>query len=391
MAIHGIQTVVNKTADLNEPITLEKIKADGRLLDIVGSHPSMLKVFEQVLLWAPTSANILILGETGAGKELVAQAIHSISPRAKKPFVVLDCSTLSKELLESELFGHEKGAFTGAYNLHLGRFERANGGTLFLDEMSNMSLEVQAKLLRVLQSKKFERIGGNREILVDVRVIAASNRSLYKCVEEGIFRQDLLYRLNTGIIEVPSLRERTSDITLLAKYFLETLCRQYMREDIQGFTPEALTALLRYDWPGNVRELRNVVERCIVLTKTPKIQLDVLPPHLIDPSMPLDNLTSPLSAGPDKKRNINITHICGTKPNSKSQVIDITSPPKAFATEVPEGVKRFDHEMNLYERYLVSYALKLNNNDITQAAKYLGLTRTVLHKKISTLGIDINN
>ncbi|HQL24579.1 MAG TPA: sigma-54 factor interaction domain-containing protein, partial [candidate division Zixibacteria bacterium] len=179
------------------------LPAKGRLGDIVGAHPLMVKVFEQIKLWAPTSANIVIAGETGVGKELVAQALHGISARSSKPFVVLDCSTLSKELLESELFGHEKGAFTGAVSLHLGRFERANGGTLFIDEIANMSAEVQAKLLRVLQNRTFERIGGNREIRVDVRIVAASNRPLRECVAEGKFREDLYHRLNTGVIEIP--------------------------------------------------------------------------------------------------------------------------------------------------------------------------------------------
>ncbi len=404
MAIHGIHPVSASATQRHDvsALTIDQIKATGRLLDIIGSHPSMIKVFEQLLLWAPTSANVLITGETGCGKELVAQALHSLSPRAKRPFVVLDCSTLSKELLESELFGHEKGAFTGAYNLHLGRFERANGGTLFLDEMSNMSMEVQAKLLRVLQSRTFERIGGNREIRVDVRVVAASNRSLFKCVEEGTFRQDLLYRLNTGLIELPSLRERASDIPLLATSFLESFRQQYMREDIKGFAPEALLALTRYSWPGNVRELRNVVERCIILAKTPKIPLELLPRHIIDPTQAPDNLTRPqtisLSKHQDRKHytaavptvSLPQQNNLPEQPTPEGQLqLQQTSYYPIFETEPPNGVKRYEHEMQFFEKKLILAALQRNENNLSKTASFLGLTKATLQKKMLQLALDL--
>lgn len=407
MAVHGIRPLGGSTVvSAASPVTIEQVKAAGRLHDLVGSHPLMIKVFEQILLWAPTSANVMITGETGSGKELVAQAIHALSPRAKKPFIVLDCSTLSKELLESELFGHEKGAFTGAYNLHLGRFERANGGTLFLDEMSNMSLEVQAKLLRVLQSRTFERIGGNREIRVDVRVIAASNRSLFKCVEEGTFRQDLLYRLNTGVIELPSLRERASDIPLLASTFLENLKQQYMREDIEGFAPETLLAMTRYTWPGNVRELRNVVERCIILCKGPKITPDLLPRHIVDPTQPPDNLASAGDAPFLKRREQRVLPATAqleflSSPATPEQVaessanlIKITTTSdhlvQIFQNEPPTGEKRYDWEMRNFEIRLLEAALKKHDGDTAKAAAFLGMTKASLQKKLSLLSLNVS-
>jgi DNA-binding NtrC family response regulator len=405
MAIHGIQTIVERPEIENKNLTLEQVKASGRLLNIIGSHPTMVEIYNQIFLWAPTSANVMITGETGCGKELVARAIHAISPRARKPFVVLDCSTLSKELLESELFGHEKGAFTGAYTLHLGRFERANGGTLFLDEMSNMSLEVQAKLLRVLQTRTFERIGGNREIRVDVRIISASNCSLYECVDKGTFRLDLLYRLNTGVIELPSLRERASDIPLLVNSFLQELREQHTKETIQGFSTEALLAMTKYHWPGNVRELRNVVERCVILAKGPKITLDLLPNHIVDPSLPPDNLTATSTKHLPKKNDVKITPIlkidsinsdinpekgCDIQNSDLELQTTSHSPPLPFSSEPPQGTKRYEHEMVNYEKYMLKSALLLNQNDIASTAEFLGISKATLMKKMSSLGVNLN-
>src|SRR6266446_5641498 len=234
---------------------------------IISQNNRMRDIFELIQTIADSFANVLIHGETGTGKELVARAVHEASVRHGKPFITLDCSALARELLESELFGHEKGAFTGASDRHIGRFERANTGTLFLDEVANINLNVQAKLLRVLQTRTFERVGGSKPISVDVRIIAATNRPLDACVAEGIFREDLYHRLNVVEIQLPPLRERTVDIPLLAMEFLRRFARQNGK-DLRGFTDAAIEVLCRYNWSGNVRELENVVLQAVVLAKS---------------------------------------------------------------------------------------------------------------------------
>lgn len=243
---------------------------------IISQNARMRDIFELIQTIADSYANVLIHGETGTGKELVARAIHEASGRHGKPFVTLDCTALARELLESELFGHEKGAFTGATDRHIGRFERANGGTLFLDEVTNIHLGVQAKLLRVLQTRTFERVGGQKPISVDVRIIAASNRPLEECVKEGSFRDDLYHRLNVVQIELPPLRERTEDIPLLAMEFLRRFAKQNGK-DLRGFTDAAIDVLCRYGWSGNVRELENVVLQAVVLAKSSLIDVADLP------------------------------------------------------------------------------------------------------------------
>jgi DNA-binding NtrC family response regulator len=250
-----------------------------RFENIIGDAPAMQAVFKTVAQVATSRASILISGESGTGKELVAAAIHQRSPRAKGPFVKLHCAALAETLLESELFGHERGSFTGAAGRREGRFHQANGGTLFLDEIGEISPSVQVKLLRFLQEHEFERVGGNETVRVDVRVIAATNRDLKAEVERGRFREDLYYRLNVINLEMPALRERPSDVPLLATFFL----RKYAAENgktLDGFTDEAMTRLRGYTWPGNVRELENIIERAVVLSTEDKITGAELPPHL---------------------------------------------------------------------------------------------------------------
>jgi DNA-binding NtrC family response regulator len=250
-----------------------------RFENIIGDAPAMQAVFKTVAQVANSRASILISGESGTGKELVAAAIHQRSPRAKGPFVKLHCAALAETLLESELFGHERGSFTGAAGRREGRFHQANGGTLFLDEIGEISPSVQVKLLRFLQEHEFERVGGNETVRVDVRVIAATNRDLKAEVARGRFREDLYYRLNVINLEMPALRDRPSDVPLLATFFL----RKYAAENgktVEGFTDEAMTRLRGYSWPGNVRELENVIERAVVLCNDSKVTGDELPPHL---------------------------------------------------------------------------------------------------------------
>lgn len=256
---------------------------------LISQNARMRDIFELIQTIADSFANVLIHGETGTGKELVAHAIHEASARHGKPFVALDCSALSRELLETELFGHEKGAFTGATDRHVGRFERANGGTLFLDEVANIDMSVQAKLLRVLQTRTFERVGGQRPISVDVRIIAATNRLLERCVAEGAFREDLYHRLNVVQIDLPPLRERIEDILPLSMEFLRRFARQ-AGKDLRGFTDPAVSALRRYHWSGNVRELENVILQAVVLAKSSLIDAGDLPRRLTQsPALAVSN------------------------------------------------------------------------------------------------------
>ncbi|UCF32133.1 MAG: sigma-54-dependent Fis family transcriptional regulator [bacterium] len=247
--------------------------------EIIGNSPGLHEVFETLKMVAPTDATVLILGESGTGKELIVDAIHRNSPRALEPLVKVNCAALPETLLESELFGHEKGSFTGAVSRREGRFKLADGGTLFLDEIAEMSLVLQAKLLRVIQSKAFERVGGAETIIVDVRLIVATNRDLEEEVREGRFREDLYYRLNVIPIVLPPLRERREDIPLLAKHFLDRIADRN-RKDIRGFAPQAMDLLVRNQWKGNIRELENVVERAVIMARGDIIRPEDLPGHI---------------------------------------------------------------------------------------------------------------
>jgi two-component system, NtrC family, response regulator len=260
----------------------ERVRERYRFHNIVGDAPELQAVYEVVKRAAPTRATVLILGESGTGKELIAQALHEESPRAERAFIKVNCAALSETLLESELFGHEKGAFTGAVGRKEGRFELADGGTLFLDEIGDISPSLQIKLLRVLQQKEFERVGGTQTIKVDVRLVAATNRDLADEVKTGRFREDLYYRLNVVAVTLPPLRQRKGDIPALVSHFMEKYGRAYGKE-VKGLAPGTLNALLSHDWPGNVRELENVVERAVVLSKAAELTADDLPPTLRGP------------------------------------------------------------------------------------------------------------
>jgi DNA-binding NtrC family response regulator len=258
----------------------DRLRERNAFSHIVSSDPKMQAVLELVAQVGPSKASILITGESGTGKELIADAVHGASPRAKAPMVRLHCAALSEALLESELFGHERGAFTGAVARREGRFRQADGGTLFLDEIAEISPAIQVKLLRFLQERTFERVGGNETLKVDVRVIAATNRDLAAEIKKGAFREDLFYRLNVVTVELPALRERRADIPVLASFFL----RRYAAENgksIETFSHDALEALLQYRWPGNVRELENVVERAVVLCDGTRIEKKQLPPSVV--------------------------------------------------------------------------------------------------------------
>jgi two-component system response regulator HydG len=264
-----------------------RVDADSGYAGIIGKDPKMQVIFRLIDDVAPTDATVLIQGESGTGKELVARAIHERSPRALKPFVVINCSAYPSTLLESELFGHEKGAFTGALRRKIGRFEQADGGTVFLDEIGEIDPAAQIKLLRVLQQQTIDRLGGEQSIRVNVRVLAATNKNLGEEVRLGRFREDLYYRLNVIPIDLPSLRERPKDIHLLARHFLTRFAREQAKP-ITAFRSEAMRKLIDNPWPGNVRELENTIEHAVVLAKGSEIELRDLPTALVEFEIPVE-------------------------------------------------------------------------------------------------------
>ena len=319
--------------------------------NMVGTDHRMQKIYETVHAVASSRTTVLMSGESGVGKSMIAKAIHQESNRSTEPYVELACGSIPETLLESELFGHVKGAFTGAHADKAGKFLAADGGTLFLDEINSASPGMQLKLLRVLQERKFEPVGSNETIEVDVRVILASNQNLEQLVAKGDFRQDLYYRINVVKIEMPPLRERVGDIANLAQHFLDQQAQELGRQ-FSGFSSEALDALRRYAYPGNVRELSNIVERAAVLSRSQTIGLDDLPPHVIE----RDSSTAPqlIADAPDSQ----------WEPMTLSEAM--TRPERAF----------------------ILRALEANEWNRQQTAEVLGINRTTLYKKMKQLGID---
>jgi DNA-binding NtrC family response regulator len=274
---HLVANVIKQRRLLSENVQLkERLQELYEIDQIIGESPAMLKVFDLIKTVAPTDTTVMIKGESGTGKELIARAIHSNSPRRFFPIITVNCGGLAEGLTESEFFGHEKGAFTGALYRRKGKFEMANGGTVFLDEVGNIDPKSQTDLLRVIETRQFTRVGGDEIIKVDFRLICATNRDLELAVKQGTFREDLYYRLNVFSISIPPLRERRSDILLLCNYFLKKLASS-MNKPITGFSSEAIQRLEAYDWPGNVRELRNAIERAVVVAKESQITVEDLP------------------------------------------------------------------------------------------------------------------
>jgi DNA-binding NtrC family response regulator len=268
---------IEQNAEIQESETHEQIEG------IIGKSPLLQDVIEKIRVVAPTDTSVLVVGESGTGKEKVAHSVHNLSERKNSPIVIVNCAALPHSLIESELFGHEKGSFTGANALRIGKFEQANGGTIFLDEIGELPLDSQVKLLRVLQEKEIERLGGNKTIKINVRIVAATNRSLEKEVAEGRFRLDLYYRLNVFPIELPSLKERKEDIELLANFFLNKYAAA-SRRNITSISEVAFEQLYHYNWPGNIRELEHLIERSVLLTKTTEIESFDLPKTIEKPS-----------------------------------------------------------------------------------------------------------
>ncbi len=323
----------------------QQIQSKFGLENIIGQSPAMGEVFELVRQVAPARTTVLILGESGTGKELIARSVHQLSPRKHRPLVVVHCAALAPTLLESELFGHEKGAFTGAHERRIGRFEQAQGGTLFLDEIGEIDASVQVKLLRFLGERTFERVGSNKTVMADVRLVAATNRDLAELVKSGKFREDLYFRLRVVEIELPPLRERLDDLPLLAHAFLREFAREN-EKDIKEISPEAMEAMLRHNWPGNVRELRTAMEHAVVLSRSDRIRLRDLP-------------TNVREGGRSKE----------------------SSPETVLLTHPQITVKEA-------EKQLITNALKEAGGNKTLAAKKLGMSRRTLHRKIHTYQIE---
>jgi len=319
---------------------------------IVGRSKPMEALFRQMEMVAPTRSNVLIVGESGTGKELVANALHENSPRRDGPFLPINCAAIPAEILESELFGHERGAFTGATSRKIGRFELAHGGTLFLDEIGDLPVDMQVKLLRVLEQREFMRVGGTETIKVDIRLIAATNQDLEAAVEQGRFRSDLYYRLKVVTLRIPPLRERREDIPLLAEHFLETLGRENGRVGMR-FSPEAMRALVAHRWEGNVRELKNLVESLIVLSTEDEIRLQDLPEPYRSAAAEADSAP----AGPVE-----------TFPSAAAR--------EPFL-EIPEGAT-----MEEIERQAILNALKRTGGNRTQAAEMLAIGLRTLQRKL---------
>lgn len=288
----------------HQPVQNHRASADQAdspaFKSIIGNSRLLKRLFETVLMVAPSETSVFILGESGTGKEKIAESIHTLSPRKGKPFVKVNCAALPATLIESELFGHERGAFTGAFEKRMGKFEQADGGSIFLDEIGEMPLEIQSKLLRVLQEKEIERIGGRHTLKIDVRIIAATNRDLEKEIAEGRFRMDLYYRLNVFPVTLPPLRDRKEDIPLLAAYFMQQFAKQ-TGKTVKSIASEALEKLIRYDWPGNIRELENQLERAVLLAQGNAITDFTL--HDLAPKKALPETTGKLKTIDENERD----------------------------------------------------------------------------------------
>ena len=343
---------------INNGLRFSSLEAENLILrqkterkpSLTGNSPAIQQLKEQIERVAPTDAWVLIRGEHGTGKELVAQTIHRLSARSNKPMVEVNCAAIPEELIESELFGHEKGSFTGAQNSKRGKFDQADGGMLFLDEIGDMSMKTQAKILRILQEQTFERVGGNQTIQVDVRVLAATNKNLEEEIDAGNFRADLFWRLNVVPIHLPLLNHRTEDIPLLVKDFVEDFSRKGLGR--KSFTKDALAIMKTHTWPGNVRELRNFVERLVIMCPDDVINGRIVEQYLHQaPGTPV------------------------TMPDSSALA--------------PYHVTRFKEAKQAFEREYIKDKLLENNGNISQTAEILGLERSHLHKKIKTLNIDL--
>jgi nitrogen regulation protein NR(I) len=385
---HGAFDYITKPFNLDElMIVLEKalsvsklqkenvmlkmqLKKKYNFTGLIGDSPPMQTVYEMIEKIADTDSTVLITGESGTGKELIAKTIHyNNSSRAGGPFVPINCAAIPKDLLESELFGHEKGAFTGAINTRLGRFELAQGGTLFLDEVGELDPSLQVKLLRVLQEREFERVGGMKTIKADVRILAATNKDLENATKESKFREDLFYRLNVIPLHLPPLHSRQEDLPLLTAFFVQDFCRKRKREPFT-FSAEAMECLLKYRWPGNVRELENLIERLSILVSSPVVNVSDLP----------EKLHQVTSAEMD--------HAPGLAAETRQPVQSASSPAGRNGIEIGESGIDLNEMVGALERDMITKALEKSGGVRSKAAQLLGLNRTTLLEKMKKMKID---
>jgi two-component system, NtrC family, response regulator AtoC len=360
---------------------------------MIGDSPQMQRVREIVRTAAASPTTVLIAGESGTGKELVARALHLGSPRRDAPFIRVNCAAIPAGLTESELFGHERGAFTGAVSSRQGRFELADGGTLFLDEVSEIPLEIQVKLLRAIQESEFERVGGTKTVRVDVRLIAASNRNLEADIKSGRFREDLYYRLAVVPIELPALRERIGDLPALIEHFVSR-CNQRLDKHVTGFSPAALEALCRYGWPGNIRELENLVERMVLFASGPVIERDALPEAFLEPAA-----TTGDDEADEDDDGAELGLDPGLGPEGGAPRVDpadgglgslpggerlLRLPLSSLGLDLKEAVRQGSR---LVETELISAALEQTQGNVTRSARLLGISRRSLQSKMKELGL----
>jgi len=366
--IDAIIEKIDKAREMTSQVSLLKEELKDRYQlekTIIGNSPAMREIYKTIGKVAPSDITVLIQGESGTGKELIARAIHFNSKRLGKPFIAINCAAIPKELLESELFGFEKGAFTGAVERKLGKFEQANGGTIFLDEIGDMPLDLQAKILRVLQEKEITRTGGNQSINVDTRIVAATNQDLEVSVREKTFREDLYYRLNVLPIHLVSLRKRKEDIPLLVEYFLKKACSE-MELPTKQCSKEALALLSSYSWPGNVRELENTIKRAVILSSDPHLSVD-------DFSGLRSNISSP-------SRNEEL---------SLEALVEMKLRSSLGNLENMESGDLYGLILEQMERPLIRFVLEKTRGNQVKAAEILGINRNTLRKKIQELDIEI--
>jgi transcriptional regulator with GAF, ATPase, and Fis domain len=356
---------------MNSPVRLQEAEADSEESDVlVGRSPKMLEVYKQIGRVAAQDVTVLIRGESGSGKELIARALYQHSHRNDQCFMAVNCAALTDTLLESELFGHEKGAFTGADRRHIGRFEQCNGGTIFLDEVGDMSPATQSKVLRLLQEQKFERVGGHDTISVDVRLISATNRDLERMIEDNEFRLDLFHRLNGFEIQLPPLRERDGDLKLLLDHFLKRFNKQ-LNKNITSISPEALDLMEKYPWPGNIREMQGAVRRAMLMATGPTIVPELLPKDILEY----------MQTGGGPRR------VASVAPSEDGSAVDLASFLDERIASGSENV--YQEALQFMERYLLTRVLRETQGNQSKAALRLGITRGSLRNKMRELGIQV--
>ncbi|AFK02316.1 two component, sigma54 specific, transcriptional regulator, Fis family [Emticicia oligotrophica DSM 17448] len=370
--VHYVHIAESAASSVESPTKTKKEKKGDY---IFGEGPESMHLYKQVDLVAPTNYSVLIYGESGSGKEAIALEIHKRSKRASGPFVAMDCGAISKDLAASELFGHEKGAFTGALNQKIGHFEMADGGTLFLDEVGNLPYDIQVSLLRVVQERKVRRLGGNKEMAVDVRLIVASNERLIEAARKGKFREDLYYRFNEFSIDVPPIRERKEDLLNFAQFFLEKT-NEELGKNVKGFSQEVMKAFQQYPWPGNLREMRNVIRRATLLSESDIIEISTLPFELINHNRLLF----------DESQLTNSSAPMQEQPRYQTPVQPVVSVPnkQSLPTKIDLKSTALDAE---YE--IILTVLKQVKFNKTKAAEVLGIDRKTLYNKMKQ--INLNN